>query len=255
MTRIISIVHIAWLLILVNTGVYAQAPSADPSQDILPPSPSAASITKYVDFPAVSSSGTPSVSVPLGMLGGRGIGIPISLEYHAGGVRVDEVAGIVGLGWSLNAGGVITRTVNGLPDEDDDGFMFRGNDVPTPPYHDYSGLHGDADFASGAWDSQPDIFSLASALIPGNSYSMMPLRCDSSHSKTLRYPILLALPVPVSCLPAPSSASPSLRPMGFNIFLAQKAPSNIPQPVVISLEEVHPVQVKPIVRQQRRLGL
>ena len=43
--------------------------------------------------------------------------IPISMTYHGSGVRPDQHPGWVGLGWNLNAGGCISRIVNGLPDE------------------------------------------------------------------------------------------------------------------------------------------
>lgn len=42
--------------------------------------------------------------------------LPISISYHASGIKTDDVATCVGLGWVLNAGGAITRTVRGLPD-------------------------------------------------------------------------------------------------------------------------------------------
>jgi hypothetical protein len=59
----------------------------------------------------------PNISVPLYTVTEGDIQLPISLSYHAGGIRVDETSGPIGLGWSLNAGGMISRTVYGGPDE------------------------------------------------------------------------------------------------------------------------------------------
>ena len=140
-----------------------QGPSitADPSLSILPPSPTAAALAKYAEFPVDYYSGTPQISLPLHNLVGRGIAVPISLSYHAGGVKVDEVSSIAGLGWSLNAGGVVTRTIRGEADESIDGFMERGDQVPTSSdiTTDLTELKH---FASSAgttpWDGQPDVF-------------------------------------------------------------------------------------------------
>lgn len=47
----------------------------------------------------------------------------ISLDYSNGsGVRVDDPASNIGMGFSLNVGGSIKRMVRGIPDEDDAGF-------------------------------------------------------------------------------------------------------------------------------------
>lgn len=42
--------------------------------------------------------------------------VPVSISYHPSGIKVNEISSVVGLGWSLNAGGVITRLVRGAPD-------------------------------------------------------------------------------------------------------------------------------------------
>ncbi|MBC7919870.1 MAG: hypothetical protein H7Z75_02150 [Ferruginibacter sp.] len=86
---------------------------------VIPPSPEAAALGKYGALPVGLYTGVPSISVPLYEIKGRRLTLPVSLNYHASGVRVDEVASWVGLGWTLNAGGVITRSVKGMPDEQD----------------------------------------------------------------------------------------------------------------------------------------
>ena len=159
MTMIRTIVHIGVLLCLAATSVCAQTPSADPSQDILPPSPNAAAFTKYVDFPVNTSTGLPNINIPLGTLQGRGINVPVSLDYHAGGIKVDEVASIVGLGWSLDAGGVVSRTVQGLPDESAEGYIGHADEIPPSPITTSQQFTNMQAFAAGNWDGQADVFS------------------------------------------------------------------------------------------------
>jgi hypothetical protein len=81
------------------------------------PSPNAAALGKYGDIPVNSHTGVPSISVPIFTVEEGDLKLPISMSYHASGIRVSEVASWVGLGWSLSAGGMITRSVNGGPDE------------------------------------------------------------------------------------------------------------------------------------------
>ncbi|MGI4734870.1 MAG: SpvB/TcaC N-terminal domain-containing protein [Janthinobacterium lividum] len=83
---------------------------------IIPPSPTAAALEKYGQVPVSTYTGVPNISVPLYEIKVRDLSIPISLSYHAGGFRVSEEASWVGLGWSLQAGGAITRTVRNLDD-------------------------------------------------------------------------------------------------------------------------------------------
>ena len=94
---------------------------AQPNQ-VIPPSPNASSLGKYGEIPVGNYTGTPQIGMPIGEAKGKSLSVPISLSYHASGIKVDDIASQVGLGWSLNAGGVITRTIKGLPDESTYGF-------------------------------------------------------------------------------------------------------------------------------------
>lgn len=82
----------------------------------LPKSPSAYSFSKYIDYPMSLYTGVPDISVPLYEIQAVGLSIPVTLSYHASGITVSQEATAVGLGWSLNAGGMISRTVKGGDD-------------------------------------------------------------------------------------------------------------------------------------------
>ena len=91
------------------------------------PSPNAASLGTYGDVPVSLYTGVPDISIPLFTVKGRTLELPITLRYRASGVRVEEIASWVGLGWTLEAGGVITRTVRGTVDEKATGYYRTGN--------------------------------------------------------------------------------------------------------------------------------
>lgn len=121
------LLHVCALLLLSNT-LYAQLGTSSPGSklsEIVPPSPNAASLAKYGNIPVSYHTGLPGISVPVYQWSNKNAGLSFSssLDYHAGGVKVDEISSNVGLGWSLNAGGVITRTMRGLPDESLAGFL------------------------------------------------------------------------------------------------------------------------------------
>jgi YD repeat-containing protein len=87
---------------------------------VIPPSPDAAALGKYGEIPVDLCNGLAKVQIPLYTIKSRSLELPISLSYHASGNKVDEVASWVGLGWVLNAGGVVTRSIRGKADEDGD---------------------------------------------------------------------------------------------------------------------------------------
>ncbi len=99
------------------------------------PAPNVGSLGKYADYPVSYYTGTPNISIPIYNLQDGAAKLSISLSYHASGIRVSELASWVGLGWALNAGGMIARSVRGGPDE---GVIAAGAS-PTGYYQD-SGL-------------------------------------------------------------------------------------------------------------------
>lgn len=82
-----------------------------------PQSPEAIALSKFSEVPVSLYTGQSNISVPLYVLQAKGVQVPISLNYNSSGIKVKDIPGAVGLGWSLNAGGVITRVVMGYPDD------------------------------------------------------------------------------------------------------------------------------------------
>ncbi len=101
---------------LLTARLLAQGPQP-PEVTVIPPSPNVAAMNKFVDLPVSHYTGTPSIQVPVYVLKTPQLSLPINLSYHASGWRVEEHASWIGAGWSLSAGGAISRTVRGLPDE------------------------------------------------------------------------------------------------------------------------------------------
>ena len=86
-------------------------------ESIMPPTPESSSRVKYADVPFTHSLGAAELDIPLYTLEGRELSIPIGLHYRSNGIKLDEMAGVAGLGWTLEAGGCITRSIVYMPDE------------------------------------------------------------------------------------------------------------------------------------------
>lgn len=104
-----------------NAAPYAVSEEADngthsPLEQILPLSPQAAALARYGDYPVSMATGVPQIEVPLYEIKLGGFTLPITISYHASGNKVNDIASSVGLGWVLNAGGIVTRSVLGIPD-------------------------------------------------------------------------------------------------------------------------------------------
>ena len=80
-------------------------------------SPSAYEMGKYGKVPVSYFNGLPNISVPLTEVRAKGYTLPVYLTYYAGGNRPDQHPGWVGQGWTLHAGGSITRIIKGFKDD------------------------------------------------------------------------------------------------------------------------------------------
>lgn len=93
--------------------------------EVIPPSPTAASLGKFGAWPVSYYTGVANVSVSIYDVKEGKLSLPVSLSYHGSGVKVEEMSAGTGVGWTLNAGGAITRTIIGLPDNDPNGYLTR----------------------------------------------------------------------------------------------------------------------------------
>lgn len=127
------------------------------AKQVIPPSPEAAELGKYGNVPVGLFTGTPNVSIPLAELKGNVITLPVSLSYNSSGFKPEEIAPWTGLGWTLNAGGVITRSVLGDPDMDDNYFVSPSPLDPVPT-DEYAKQVYFRDIRNRVKDIQPDIY-------------------------------------------------------------------------------------------------
>jgi len=181
-------------------------------------SPNAASLGKYGDVKVSHFTGAADISVPIYSMSAKGIDLNIDLRYDASGIRIDQYPGWVGQNWTLSAGGVISRTIIGEPDEGtlrntdmefltnwpDCGFFYHYNDLNAVNILDQDYLEGLAyERFIKDYDYQPDIFTFNFMGISGKFFlgndgnwkvnsedNIMVVNEDS-----LRYPLFEDFPV------------------------------------------------------------
>lgn len=159
---------LGYILMLNIQSIQAQSDPMASLTNVLPPSPDVAALGKYGEVPVNLNAGIPSIQVPLSTLPGRTINIPISLSYHAGGIKVGEISSWVGLGWTLSSGGMIGRSVRGLGDEVQNGYFNKVgtgpgqvsvSDVMTNQSNNYQNQIRLA--AEGQFDLEPDYYTFS----------------------------------------------------------------------------------------------
>jgi len=89
----------------------------DPYLQVQNASPEAEKYNQLSEIPVDLYTGRVNIEIPLYTIIHNDIKVPISISYMGGGIKVAEESGLVGLGWKLNASGVISRVLRGMPDE------------------------------------------------------------------------------------------------------------------------------------------
>jgi len=120
-----------------------------------PPSPNAYELGKYGQVQVGLYTGSVNFDLPLYTYKTKHLSVPISLQYNSNGIKVDQIESAVGLGWSLNAGGIITTIARNRSDELSD-CMYPPVEIETI---DQAGA---AEFFSsvgnGGGDAEPDLY-------------------------------------------------------------------------------------------------
>lgn len=110
-----------YLTLIVVLGMGVQSFGQGGGQTNLPTvsflSPQTANFVRYGNVPASHFTGGIDLKIPIYTYTDKDFEFPIFLGYNSSGFSPGQQDGLVGLNWFLNAGGIITRKVNGFVDE------------------------------------------------------------------------------------------------------------------------------------------
>lgn len=164
-----GLISVVFSLFFIQSG-WAQLPSdiqTQVNENFPQPvfkSPNASGIDRYGDYNVNLFTGIPDISIPLHKVESGPLSVPVTLSYHASGIRYTDQASWTGLGWSLLAGGQITRKINRHPDEDSSGFLSEPNNYDAGL--DCNDWEYKMNSVAGSYDREADLFSFS---FPGKS--------------------------------------------------------------------------------------
>lgn len=153
--------YVLFLVMITIGNGYSQSSSPNPA--VIPKTftggPNTASLGRYGNYDVSYYVGLPNISIPIYEIQVGDLRLPITIDYHASGIKIPDIASWIGLGWSLHCGGQISRTVMGASaDESTTGYLrssLRTN-ISTSNDNDLMYLN---DVCIGNIDAEPDIFS------------------------------------------------------------------------------------------------
>lgn len=128
-----------------------------------PQSPDAAAFQKVNFVPVSNYTGRATIGIPIYTISVGKMSVPISLSYNTSGVKVNDMASNVGLNWSLNAGGMISKMTKGM--DDFHRLRYNGstpisNDMESAGWLSYVNATQYIGWVHPYNDAQPDVFTV-----------------------------------------------------------------------------------------------
>ncbi|MCD7936235.1 MAG: hypothetical protein LUG98_05185 [Tannerellaceae bacterium] len=146
---------------------------------VISTTPQSLHFEKYLNHAVTEYNGLPVIRIPVHEIKVKGVTIPITLSYHAGGIKYRQYDGDIAAGWSIAAGGFrVSRTLKNRPDENSIFYSQTELDklTSTGDIDRYLGgmvikenpEHGGATQTSDDMDGEYDLFSYITPTTSGN---------------------------------------------------------------------------------------
>lgn len=156
----------------------------------VPLSPSATAMVKYQSYPVNHCTGVPDITIPLYDIVAGEVTIPVTLSYHASGLKPKDGSGYAGTGWTLSLEPSIARQVVGVADDDYYGWFDRNLSQNTLPGDERDNLIYYGEMVDNKRDTRPDNFTYKLPGGGGSGYfsdSFSPLLTVPHNSDVVRY--------------------------------------------------------------------
>ena len=141
---------------------------------IFPVSPEAAVLDKFHSYPVDHCTGVPDIRIPLYEIVAGDITIPVTLSYHASGLKPHDGSGLAGTNWSLSLEPTVSREIRGTDDTGNYGWLREGSyHRGTPPGASrMDRINFMDEVVRGIRDSQPDRFTYSLPHAGGSGYML-----------------------------------------------------------------------------------
>lgn len=129
------------LVALLAMFLYGYVSIAQELPQVIPPSPTVANLMAFEEVPIDYYSGQPNIAISLyNKQVNTTASLSLALRYSTQGIKIDSRSSWVGTGWSLETGGVISRTVRGIPDDKQDDSYNTIGVLHNPDFWNYDAL-------------------------------------------------------------------------------------------------------------------